>query len=151
MITHDLHRFPDPIDYAHGEISVLDEYDLEEAMKNQICEIWYWYACGDYEGMGQSIVRKAYGDGAGRKNNWWSIHSLSHCSCYGPLNENMNDLHFFEDPEEMFDQCSEHLKGEMLPLMEMVRKSEEYSSHAEPEPPESMVDSILDLLLGEDL
>jgi len=51
--------------------------DVPEAIKTADL-ILYYYVTGYYEGSGALLCRM---------NKEWFIHSLSHCSCYGPLAE----------------------------------------------------------------
>ena len=76
MIVHDYGKFPDNLEYRNGEISELSDYELEELEKRlDLDEVWYWYASGSYEGMGEILMRKG---------DLYDIHDASHCSCYGP-------------------------------------------------------------------
>ncbi len=46
---------------------------------HQVVKIEYWYALGDYEGAGEATLTLDDGRTA--------TFSLSHCSCYGPLDD----------------------------------------------------------------
>lgn len=54
----------------------LDRYEMAKLFEHDIDEIWYNYEAGGYEGSGQMIARKG---------DLYTHHDLSHCSCYGPL------------------------------------------------------------------
>lgn len=60
------------------ESAELDEYDLEEIKYFPPDAIFYWYCSGSYEGSGALIATK---DGR------WYTKDLSHCSCYGPMED----------------------------------------------------------------
>ncbi len=45
--------------------------------KDKVEAIWYWYESGSWEGSGDMLVRT--------KDGLFHHFSLSHCSCYGPL------------------------------------------------------------------
>lgn len=99
MIIHNLNQFPAELDYKYGSISELDSYDMEALDKYDADEVWYWYACGSYEGSGQMLIRKG---------DLYGIHDMGHCSCYGPLDRNRSQLKPFE---ELKSSCSsEYLK-----------------------------------------
>ena len=99
MIIHNLNQFPAELDYRYGSISELDSYDMEALDKYDADEVWYWYACGSYEGSGQMLIRKG---------NLYGIHDMGHCSCYGPLDR----MNFSLEPlAELKSSCSsEYLK-----------------------------------------
>lgn len=86
MIVHDVHRFPahNPTWSAGYSIGSLSEADLKE-VKQLLApdEIWYWYGKGCYEGAGQLIARRG---------DQYTIHSLNHCSCYGPVERIMETV-----------------------------------------------------------
>lgn len=56
-----------PDDLYDGDISGLD-YDW----------LVYWYEASDYEGFGEAI---------GLDGDQLYVHDLSHCSCYGPMED----------------------------------------------------------------
>jgi hypothetical protein len=67
---------PKDLEFTWGELDDLSEYDIKGL--NDIDEIWYYYVSGDYEGSGQLLMRKG---------NLYDLHDMSHCSCYGPIDD----------------------------------------------------------------
>ena len=75
---HNLNKFPLNKSYRYGELQELSELDQKAIQSEGIDEAWYWYAYGFYDGIGSILMRK--GDG-------YACHNMSHCSCYGPIND----------------------------------------------------------------
>ncbi len=77
------------------------------------CEVAiYDYRCGSYEGCGNALILK---DGE------WFLESLSHCSCYGPL----NDFHpqsgkGYKTPSDI--KASSEYEDEIKPLIEAAEQ-----------------------------
>ena len=69
---------PEGLGYSWGDLSDLDEYELDYIQKIGIDEIWYFYVEGSYEGSGQLLMRKG---------NLYDLFDMSHCSCYGPTDD----------------------------------------------------------------
>jgi len=115
MIIHNLARIPEGLGYSFSdttdELTKSEVKDLEEL---GIDEVWYWYVSGSYEGSGQMIIRK---------EDKYYLHNMSHCSCYGPLDEiDMSDARAFSSLNEMKRRCSKHYLVEVLPLIEEASK-----------------------------
>lgn len=66
------------VDYkgCYEESQELDNYELDHFVNLGATEVYYWYAIGSYEGGGAVIYKVG---------NLWYDGSLSHCSCYGPI------------------------------------------------------------------
>jgi hypothetical protein len=64
----------------HPEYDYLSEYELENLGKYDFLEVWYYYMYSAYEGSGTLLAKSESG---------YYIHDLSHCSCFGPL-DNFN-------------------------------------------------------------
>jgi hypothetical protein len=112
MKIHDYSQFPEGYDYAYGEIEPLSKYDLEDLKSLNVDEVWYWYAAGDYEGSGKMLMRRG---------NKYDIHSLSHCSCYGPL-EDAVFAPKYSSLDEIRAKCSEEAYKEIAPLVDMAKE-----------------------------
>ena len=103
--------FPEGVSCEYCKISELDEYDLELLDRHYLDEVWYWYACGRYEGMGDMLIRRG---------DKYYLHDMGHCSCYGPT-EHIK----FNDPYSSLDEIKERCSAEeyknVEPLAEMAR------------------------------
>lgn len=99
------HRNPKPLDDIDWErlIRVLDI---------NIDEVWYWYACSLDDGLGQLLMRHG---------NKWDIHDMSHCSCYGPVDEAKFSGRY-HSLKELQDVCSKELLDGVMPLIRMAQK-----------------------------
>ena len=94
----------------------LDEDELEKVayyLGHLIDEAWYWYAEGNYDGSGQLLMRKG---------TLWDMHDMSHCSCYGPIDE-ARFTGRYESLEKLWDACTEEQQAEVKPLVGMARKA----------------------------
>jgi hypothetical protein len=110
-----LNQFPENIDYAYGQISELDEYDIEDLKHKNIDIAVYWYACGSYEGQGQLLFHSV---------NGWNLKDLGHCSCYGPIEGIESDVGFSLD--RLYASCSHDVKKEVGILFDRARKQFSY-------------------------
>lgn len=100
-----------PVENGYEEISSLSIWDLHVLEDKGVDLAAYWYATGSYEGSGQLIARV---DGR------WHLHSMSHCSCYGPI-EHFELRKGYETLEELLSHCSDELKKEVVPLAELIK------------------------------
>lgn len=66
----------DPDHRPYGEETELEDYELKY-IKDFADLIIYSYFTEPYEGSGNALIRN--------KDGTWAHTSLSHCSCYGPL------------------------------------------------------------------
>jgi len=114
MKIHIYEKFPENIDYTYGDICSFSDYDLEHV--SGFDEVYYWYAQGSYEGMGQFI---------GRMKGKWYMHSCGHCSCYGPLEHiELGESNAYDSLNELEKACSKGLMDEVSPLISMARENE---------------------------
>lgn len=106
MEIHYLNKFPNGYQ-AYGELSTLDEYDLNDLKDLNLDEIWYWYSTAPYEGSGQLLMRRG---------DLYDLHDAGHCSCYGPcervkfvgyplgeLKSRINKEYFAKECRELFE------------------------------------------------
>ena len=98
-----------PKEFKWGESSELYEDEVAELEQRGIEEIRYWYDKGSYEGSGQILMLK---------EGKWYQHNLEHCSRYGPL-EKLELNTGFATLEELLATCTEDLRKELKPLVEM--------------------------------
>jgi hypothetical protein len=111
MKLHDYGKIPEHENSEYYDLSELSEYDIKYLEKAGIEEAWYWYASGSYEGNGEILMKK--GDS-------YSVHSMGHCSCYGPV----EDIEFtaqYSSLDEIKEKCSEEAYRSIAPLVEMAR------------------------------
>jgi len=105
-------KFPENIDYTYGEICSFSDYDLERVKDFE--EVYYWYAQGSYEGIGQFI---------GKMNGKWYMHSCGHWPCYGPLEHiEYGEKDAYNTLDELEKACSNGLMDEVSPLISMARE-----------------------------
>jgi hypothetical protein len=110
IIAHNYNNFPENIYYKHGEIDELSDYDFEYLEKQGVEEIWYWYAYGSYEGLGQILMRSG---------DLYDIHDAGHCSCYGPTER----AEFQGVPfEELTDGFTKERLNEVKCLIDMANR-----------------------------
>lgn len=111
MNVHNLGKVPESYQrYLDVGQLYIDQLDTIE--KLGVDEIWYWYGTGSYEGAGQLLMRKG---------NEYSLHSMGHCSCYGPIE---SDLEFSgETLEEIVKSCSGEYLKEIEELINLAKQS----------------------------
>jgi hypothetical protein len=69
----------------------LEDYELEILNARLDAEIFvYYYDYESYEG---------YGIGIWKKGNLYGYHSMGHCSCYGPVEDNFNPVTPYTESE----------------------------------------------------
>jgi hypothetical protein len=108
IVAHNYNNFPEHITYKIGEIGELSDWEFKELEKLGVEEIWYWYACGSYEGIGQILMRSG---------NLYDIHDAGHCSCYGPTERaDFKGVPF----EELTDGFTKELLNEVKCLIDMA-------------------------------
>ena len=59
-----------------SDYSKLDGYDARGLDGHGVVEVWYSYRVAPYAGAGELIAMNTNGD--------FTLHDMSHCSCYGP-------------------------------------------------------------------
>ena len=107
MKMHRIEEIPTGFDYY--TTASFDDYDLQE-IPNNVEELWYWYAQGSYEGVGQVLMRTDDG--------LWHHHDCGHCSCYGPTERiNVNNG---QPLDELLTRCSGDLVHELKPLTDAI-------------------------------
>lgn len=63
-------------------VDELNEYDINDMDGESFDFIVYWYESGSYDGDGEAV-------GYIKEENILYVTSLSHCSCYGPMDGGM--------------------------------------------------------------
>lgn len=96
-------------EYLYGSDDQLTDYEIKKAEEAGVDVLVYYYASGSYEGSGVALLRK---DGN------WSYESLSHCSCYGPLDSISGP---FEPLADLTARMSKELHGEVHPLLDAIK------------------------------
>ncbi|HUX80250.1 MAG TPA: DUF1778 domain-containing protein [Alphaproteobacteria bacterium] len=94
------------------EQSSLSDYEFEKVIAIGVTKIVYHYEQGCYEGGGDALL---YKDGK------WYLASLSHCSCYGP----MDHISFgtgHEDPMEWLKHSSAEYNKTIKILCEKAKE-----------------------------
>lgn len=105
MEAHNINKVPAGYRYDWSKKPVnLNKWNLEYVERNGAEECWYYYLSGDYEGSGLMLARKG---------NQYALHSLSHCSCYGPT-ERFNP--HWRELAELKTACSEKVQNEAAEL-----------------------------------
>lgn len=93
-----------------------DELSKDElsSVPDFVQEIWYWYTGGGWEGQGYMLLRSG---------DEYQIDSLSHCSCYGP----MDGIAFlkekqFKPLEYMYSDCTKDYLRDIQPLIDLAKQ-----------------------------
>jgi len=116
MKLYNYGKFPEGISYTYGDICEL-ENDYNFDLLKDFDEVYYWYASAPYEGLGGLI---------GLLKGKWYMHSMGHCSCYGPLEHlEINEQNAYYSLEELKNACSSDLLIEVAPLIEMAIQNRE--------------------------
>ena len=91
-----------------------DEYDMREIGDCVPEAVFYWYVSGSYEGDGALIAVK---DGR------WYDKGLSHCSCYGPLDDFAKDISEYDrvSLDALLAAGTDEWKKEYAPLVDLAR------------------------------
>jgi len=102
-----IHKVLPPANYLEydREDGELSDYDLNH-IPDTVTDIWYWYAQGSYDGSGIMVLKTSDG---------YYLHDMSHCSCYGPL-DNFELTKCYKTIEDLKTNCSEELEN-LLPLI----------------------------------
>jgi hypothetical protein len=92
-----------------------NKYDLENIPREPEPEaIFYWYVTGSYEGSGELIAVK---------NGKWYMKCLSHCSCYGPMENFASDISDYNKNslDELLASGTDDWKKGYAPLVELAK------------------------------
>ena len=103
-----------PISYNGYDTCDIDDDVLEVLERNEADAGFYWYGTGSYEGSGELIILK---------NNKWYLNSLSHCSCYGPL-DHLNDNEIkegFNSLHELTEYCTDEYNTRIISLIQLIK------------------------------
>lgn len=114
MIKHDIHKLPQGLLYsfASGDGDSLGDMYLEDMEKDGVSEIWYWYSSGSCEGDGEMIFLL---------NDKFYLHSMEHCSCYGPTS-GVEYTTSYDSVESLVDACSDERKLRIADLVDEIKK-----------------------------
>lgn len=118
MKLHNVNQFPSQSDdnwreYSYYDLDKLYDSDEELLERDGFEEAWYWYATGSYEGTGELIGRGTDGR--------WTVFSLGHCSCYGPI-EDRGTSKWYDTIEEMTEGFTPERLNEIQPLLDAIKK-----------------------------
>jgi hypothetical protein len=109
MIIHNLNKFPDFRSYERYDLYEFTEFDLDNLIGKGIDEIWYWYGCGGYEGIGWVLLRQG---------DTYDLHDLGHCSCFGPL-DYCDPM--WQSPETIRERYSSEVMSEVADLLKAAK------------------------------
>lgn len=87
----------------------LDQSEIELLKDYGVKEVRYWYYQGNSEGNGQMLTLK---------DKKWYYNTMSHCSCYGPLDKISFNVGY-STLSELMGKCSDELKKQLKPLVEI--------------------------------
>jgi|ERR1035437_4411368 hypothetical protein len=107
-------------EYNHSDDSELNDREIDFIESLGVVELWYWYKQGDYEGSGNAL---ALGD-----NGLYYVESLSHCSCYGPV-ENFQLTDPYPSLEAILNSGSADYLSNIMPLLKAASGSEGFNDH----------------------
>jgi hypothetical protein len=101
--------------HTYFDISELQEYEIETLEKIGAEVVFYWYGQGSYEGAGHMIARD---------KNGWHVFDLSHCSCYGPV----ENISFGGEPTSktlkgIEEKCSDDLYKDIKELVRLAKEN----------------------------
>lgn len=108
-----------PKNYSWVDSDSTDELEFDEYFIKHNCDgfspdaVFYWYASGSYEGSGDLLAVK---DGK------WYNKDLSHCSCYGPLEDfatNETDYQY-SSLQDIKDRCTVECYENIKPLVDLA-------------------------------
>ncbi len=93
-----------------------NKWDMEKVEKCTPDAIFYWYVSGSYEGSGQLIATK---------ENKWYCKGLSHCSCYGPIDDFADNIldYTYNSLDELLVKGSEDWLKEIRPLVDLAKSN----------------------------
>lgn len=108
----DLIRVAMPLENNYVSDTELSEYDIESIKHMQAFA--YWYGNGGYEGSGHCIYQT--------QDNKWDEKSLSHCSCYGPM-DGLSNAHSgaYNTLDKLVSSFSPELKHQTATLVQALK------------------------------
>ncbi len=111
-LTLDLIHVAMPLENNYVSDSELGEYDIARVKHMQVFA--YWYGSGSYEGSGHAIYLT--------QDNKWDQAGLSHCSCYGPM-ENVTDesTGIYDTLDELVATFSAELKRDTKDIVDALK------------------------------
>ena len=83
-----------------------------------VYSLWYWYGEASYEGSGYALLKRY----DWKDKEVIGIVSLSHCSCYGPFDEDHNPIKWVKNIDDI--EMSEGYRDEVKDLIEAYKKYE---------------------------
>lgn len=118
MEKYMLERSPSRHSFSNQECEELFttpwEMDKIKSLESEPDAVFYWYVSGCYEGSGFLLATK---DGK------WCEVSLSHCSCYGPLENFPSSISEYKisSLKEVLNNATEDYASDVRPLIELAR------------------------------
>jgi hypothetical protein len=106
--------------YSCSDSAPLSKWDRETIIKAGVDIAIYSYFEGSYEGSGTLICQK---------DNKWYYHSMSHCSCNGPV----DDL-YLTDGKDTLVELLENFSEELRSTVYVLVSSYEALDEEDPEP-----------------
>jgi hypothetical protein len=114
MKTYNYGRFPKNYAYHYGNIASLEDCEIKTLKDMGISNVYYWYASGDYEGSGQMLCKKG---------NFWYLHDMNHCSCYGGVEHlDLSPNRAYSSLKELKLKCTDELFRQIEPLFNKAKK-----------------------------
>jgi hypothetical protein len=98
-------------------VDELEDYEIERLKELGIDAVVYWYVTAPYEGSGDMLILK---DGL------WYLHSMGHCSCYGPtekVNKSLSMETGHATLDELFETLSDGYKSSFGDLIELAKEN----------------------------
>lgn len=106
-----------PKEGRYCEDDELSENEIQNIKASNADVAIYTYGTGSYEGDGDLLLMK---------DGFWMFKSLSHCSCYGPVEEPINLKKDFDRAYTSLDELSESVSKEyfkdLKPLMDKAKE-----------------------------
>lgn len=111
LITHIVE--PPSGGYYSGPTDELSKEELS-SVPDFVQEIWYWYTGGGWDGQGYMLLRSG---------DEYQIASLSHCSCYGPMDDigSLQESQF-KPFDSLFSNCTKDYLRDIQPLLDLAKQ-----------------------------
>lgn len=90
-----------------------EDYEVEYLANRGISECWYWYRTEPYAGDGELIGKTSAGN--------WLLMDLSHCSCYGPTDQ--DNVTKFASLKELAEFPYQDRHDRILPLLVAAKEA----------------------------
>jgi hypothetical protein len=74
----------------------------------------YWYVAGDYEGSGLALV--------GYSDDTWSWWYLNHCSCYGPMEQEEENVKYDSLEKALSQEATEEFLEDSAAIRKEARR-----------------------------